>query len=185
MSIYRISHNIEDFMFFTIDDMDVYDKMEDFNIDGFGQPLTFSWVAPKAAFIPSDSGSEIEPDISQWNGSDLILNVKAKQALVNILKDLGVFLPLAGVCKDKALFNPTTRMGNDIIDPNKTTSAYFDDGSWEKLESLGFNEKAEELVPCLFTLEIDRGVNLYCTDAFKNAIEKNALQGLDFEKVCE
>jgi len=183
MSIYRISHNIEDFMFFTIDDLDVYDKMEGFDIDGFGQPLTFAWVAPKAEFIPSDSGSEIEPDITQWNGSDLILNSKAKQALEHILKDVGDFLPLAGACKDHWMFNPTTRMGNDIIDTSKTTSAYFDDGSWEKLESLGFNERTEQLAPCLFTLEIDRSVNLYCSDAFKTALEKNALQGLNVEKV--
>lgn len=183
MSIYRISHNTEVFMFFTIDDLDVYDRMEGFDIDGFGQPLTFAWVAPKAAFTPSDSGSEIEPDITQWNGSDLILNAKAKQTLEGVLRDVGEFLPLAGACKDKVLFNPTTRMGNEIIDASKTISAYFDDGSWDKLESLGLNEKAEALAPCLFTLEIDRGVNLYCTDSFKTATEKNALQGLDFEKI--
>lgn len=183
MSIYRISHNIEDFMFFTIDDLDVYDKMEDFNIDGFGQPLTFKWVAPKAEFIPSDSGSEVLPDITQWNGSDLILNAKAKQLLDTALKKLGDFLPLGGACKDNWLLNPIARMGNEIVDPDKTTSAYFDDGSWEKLESLYFNDKAEKLAPCLFTLEIDRGVNLYCTEEFKSAIETNELQGLFYEKI--
>ena len=183
MSIYRISHNIEDFMFFTIDDLDVYDKMEDFDIDGFGQPLAFKWVAPKAEFIPSDSGSKVMPDITQWNGSDLILNAKAKQALGNVLASLGEFLPLVGACKDYWMFNSATRIGNAIIDPDNTRSAYFDDGSWERLEQLAFNSNAEKLAPCLFTIEIDRGANLYCSDVFKALIEKNGLQGLSFELI--
>lgn len=121
-------------MFFTIDDLDVYEKMEDFNIDSFGQQLAFRWVAPKAEFIPSHTGSEVMPDITQWNGSDLILNRNAKQALGDTLKSLGEFLPLAGACKDKWLFNPTSRLGNEIINPQKTKSTYFDDGSWDRLE---------------------------------------------------
>lgn len=183
MSIYRISHNIKNFMFFTIDDLDVYEKMEDFNIDGFGQQLAFHWVAPKAEFIPSDSGAEIKPDITQWNGSDLILNSSAKQALGENLAPLGEFLPLAGACKDHWLFNPTARIGNEIINPEKTKSSYFDDGSWNRLEQLVFNSEAEKFAPCLFTLEIDRGVNLYCTDIFKSVVEKNELEGLNFELV--
>ena len=171
-------------MLFTIDDFDVYEKMEDFNIEGFGQQLAFRWVPPKAEFIPSDSGSEVMPDITQWNGSDLIINSNAKQALGDTLASLGEFLPLAGECKDKWLFNPTSRLGNEIIDPEKTKSTYFDDGSWDRLEQLVFNDEAEKLAPCLFTLEIDRGVNLYCTDSFKSVVEKNGLQGLNFEEVA-
>ena len=78
----------------------------------------------------------------------------------------------------------TSRLGNEIIDPEKTKSTYFDDGSWDRLEQLVFNDEAEKLAPCLFTLEIDRGVNLYCTDSFKSVVEKNGLQGLNFEEVA-
>ena len=183
MTIYRISHNIDDFMFFTIDDMDVYDKMEDFNIDGFGQPLAFNWVAPNAEFLPSDSGGEVKPDITQWNGTDLILSQQAKQLLEDKLAHLGEFLELSGACKDYSFFNPTTRIGNDIINLNKTKSVYFDDGSWNKLEKLVFNAQAETDSPLLFTLEIDQGINLYCTEEFKIFLEENGLQGLLFEEI--
>ena len=183
MSIYRISTNIDDYMFFTIDDLDVYEKMEEFDIDGFGEPLKFKWVAPAAEFIPSDSGSTILPDITQWNDTDLIISNKAREPLDNILKSLGEYYPLSGGCKDYSLFNPVTRMGNDIIDLDMTKSVYFDDGSWNKLESLVFNDKADRLAPALFTIEIDRGVNLYCNDSFKDEIEKSGMKGLKFEKI--
>lgn len=49
MSIYNIKPDIDNFMFFTIDD--VYKKIDNFNIDGFGKPLKFPWVAPQAKFI--------------------------------------------------------------------------------------------------------------------------------------
>jgi len=170
-------------MFFTIDDLDVYEKMDDFDIDGFGQPLDFKWYAPSAEFTPSDSGSTTLPDITQWNDTDLIISKKAKESLDNTLKDLGEYYPLSGECKDYLLFNPVLRVGNDIIDLDLTKSIYFDDGSWDRLETLIFNKKSDTLSPALFTIEIDRGVNLYCTDSFKDDIEKNGMQGLIFEKM--
>lgn len=183
MSIYRIHHNIEDFMFFTIDDLDVYNKMDKFDIDGFGQPLQFSWLAPKAEFIPSDSGATVLPDITQWNGTDLILNAKAKQTLNDILHSQGECYPLESASEEYWLFNPTNRINHEIIDLSKTKSTYFDDGSWKRLETLVFNKKAEQFDPSLFTLEIDNGVNLYCTDNFKETIETNKLHGLIFEEI--
>ena len=183
MSIYRISSNIDDYMFFTIDDLDIYEKMEEFDIDGFGEPLKFAWVAPAAEFIPSDSGSTTLPDITQWNDTDLIISIKARELLDSTFKGLGEFYPLAGKCSDYLLFNPVNRMGNEIIDLDMTKSAYFDDGSWDRLERLVFNEKADSISPALFTIEIDRGVNLYCTDSFKDDIGKSGLKGLTFEKI--
>lgn len=183
MSIYRIVHNIKDFMFFTIDDLDVYSKMGNFDIDGFGLPLKFKWVVPKAEFIPSDAGSLVVPDITQWNGTDLILNEKAKVILCNELKILGEFYALTGACKEQWLFNPIIRMGNEIIDLDKTKSSYFEDGSWKQLELLVFNSDIEQLLPSVFSLSIDGGVNLYCSEVFKASVEKNQLKGLLFEKI--
>ena len=183
MSIYRISTNIDDYMFFTIDDLDVYEKMEEFDIDGFGQKLNFKWEAPAAEFIPSDSGSTFLPDITQWNGTDLIISAKAKELTDSTLKDLGEYYPLSGKCKDYLLFNPIIRMGNDIIDLDLTKSVYFDDGSWDKLETLVFNNKTDTLAPSLFTIDMDRGVNIYCSDSFKDIVEKNGLKGLIFEQI--
>ena len=170
-------------MLFTIDDLDVYEKMEDFDIDGFGKKLKFKWHAPAAEFIPSDSGSMALPDITQWNGVDLIISSKAKENLDSTLKDLGEYYPLSGGCESYWLFNPVKRMGNNIIDLDMTKSVYFDDGGWDRLEKLVFNAKADIITPALFTIELDRGVNLYCNDSFKDIIEKRGLQGLIFNKI--
>ena len=183
MSIYQIQQNIENFMFFMIDDLDIYDKMEGFNIDGFGQPLEFDWVAPKAEFNPSDSGARVLPDITQWNGNDLILSSNARIVLEGIIKSQGEFYALGGSTKDYSLFNPINKLDNEIIDLNKTKSFYFEDGSWDRLEILVLNKKADQLAPPLFTIGIDGGVNLYCTDQFKSAVEETHLRGLDFKKI--
>lgn len=183
MSIYRISKNIEEYMFFAIDELNIYEKMENFDIDAFGRPLAFKWVAPNAEFFPSDSGSNIIPDVTQWAGADLILNVKANQVLANYLSALGETLPLAGRCDRSCIFNPTNMFGNEIIDSDNTTSIYFDDGSWKQLDKLSFVVGVEKLVPCVFTLNIDRGANLYCSDRFKIIVEENGLKGLLFESI--
>jgi len=179
MTIYCIKPDIENFMFFTINDLDVYEKMDDFDIEGFGKPLKFSWVAPAAEFIKSDSGSTVLPDISQWNGSDLILSDSAKTTLDHLLKNNGEYYPLAGSCRGYWLYNPIRRLGNDIVDLEKTTSIYFDDGAWDRLEKLVFKPNVGKDIPAVFTLEIDRGVNLYCSEAFKAEVEKCALTGIN------
>ena len=183
MSIYRIDRNIQGFMFFTINDLDVVNKMEDFDISGFGQPLNFKWVAPEANFLSDDSEPEVLPDITQWSGSDLIFKNEVRKIFDDLLTSIGDFLPLAGTCEEFWMFNPTQRAGNQIVNLEETKSAYFDDGSWKEIEKLTLTLDAESKVPCLFTADIDEGVNLYCTEAFKAKYENNNLGGLLFEKI--
>jgi hypothetical protein len=182
MSIYYIDHDVNNFRFFAVDNLEVYEKMGDFDIDGFGKPLKFSWVAPTAEFIEGDSKSKTIPDIALWSGVNLIVSEKAKKILDGVIKDNGEYYPLAGACKTYWFYNPIKRLGNEIIDLEKTTSLYFDDGSWDKLENLVFKSDAEKCVPALFTLEIDCGVKLYCNSAFKNKTEEHGLTGLIFQQ---
>lgn len=183
MSIYRVSTNIDDFMMFTIDDLDVYEKMEDFDIDGFGKKLEFNWEAPRARFIKSDSGSQLAPDLCQWNGSDLVISSNTRQALFELIENLGEFLPLNGKCKKYWLFNPINKLGNDVINLEQTKLSYFDDGSWDRLERLVFRVSALEKLPAIFTLEIDRGIAIYVTDRFKAEVSEHNFTGLNFEVI--
>ena len=183
MSIYSISQNVEAFLFFAIDDIDVYEKMDNFNIDGFGQALEFRWVAPKSEFLESDSDFKVMPDMSQWTGSDLVLSSNAKNTLSNILGNLGEYLELAGKAKDYCLFNPTQRIGNEIVNLKETKSSYFDDGSWKQIEKLVFNKEAGSQVPAVFTIGMDSGTTLFCNQAFKDTVESNNLKGLIFSEV--
>ncbi|MES2674436.1 MAG: hypothetical protein V4660_09350 [Pseudomonadota bacterium] len=154
--------------------------MEDFDIDGFGQPLKFSWVAPSGEFIEGNPKSKKIPDIALWGGMNLIISEKAKQILNDVLKDNGEYYPLVGPCKNYWFYNPIKRLGNEVINLEKTKSLYFDDGSWDKLENLVFKSDAEKIVPALFTLEIDRGVRLYCNSDFKEKVEKQGITGIWF-----
>jgi hypothetical protein len=177
---YKINASINNYMFFTLDDRDAFKKMHDFDIDAFGNPLPFTWVPPCAQFIKSDSGSEIVPDITQWNGNDLIISSSVKSVLEIQLSDLGEFYPLAGRCQNYWLFNPIHRVGNKVINLEKTRSSYFDDGAWEKIEKLVFDRASVNQLPIIFTLQIDRGVNLYCTQDLKRLIENHNFDGLIF-----
>ncbi|WP_086930226.1 hypothetical protein [Agarilytica rhodophyticola] len=186
MSIYRIHSDIQNYMLFTVDDLDVYTKMESFNIQAFGQSLPFEWQAPKANFLPSDSGSTEKPDMTQWTDTILVLNKKAVDHLKNILETTGELFPLVGSCKDYMLFNSTQRQGNDIINLEQSTSSYFEDGAWERVEKLVFTKAAPNIVPPLFTIEYDRGCVLYCTDAFRHDVQRLGLSGLAFQlEICE
>jgi hypothetical protein len=183
MGIYRITQNIDNFMFFSIDDMDIYEKMEDFDINAFGKLLDFEWVSPGFSFNKSDTGSTILPDITQWTGSDLVLSNKAKHSLQILPGDVGEYLPLADQDGEYWLFNPTCRLGNEIINLEKTKSSYFDDGSWDRIEKLVFKTEAESTAPLLFTLELESGITLFCNQHFKDAVEAHGLSGINFSAV--
>lgn len=182
MSIYSIVRDIKNFRIFTVDDMDVYDKMEDFDIHGFGKKLKFEWVAPIGFFIDNDYGSETLPDISTF-GQTGLFSETARISLEEYLRDSGEYLALVGEAKDYCLFNTTTRIGNEIVNAEKTRSAYYDDGSWDRIEKLVFNKDAENKVPPLFTIGLDNGSTLFCNQDFQDAVERNGLKGLIFSAV--
>lgn len=105
---------------------------------------------------------------------------KAKQLLDALLKETGEYYPLAGLCEGYWLFNPTQRLGNEFVNLEETKSSYFNDGGWNRIETLVFNSSAYNVVPSLFTLEIDRGVKLYCSEKFKEKVNGDGLVGINF-----
>ena len=183
MSIYRLKSDIKNCMMFTVDDLDVYDKMEDFDIENFGQVLEYEWRAPKAYFMEPNSGATTKPDITHWNATNLTVSQKARKGLEPSLKENGELLSLTGDAEDYTLFNPTKRMGNEIINVAKCVSVYFDSGALDYVEKLVFKEDAGQHVPELFTIEYDGGATLYCNEVFKGKVLKLGLSGLIFESM--
>ena len=171
-------------MMFTLDDLNILEIMPDFQIHAFGQPLPFKWVAPSAEFITADDGSEVRPDVTQWSTNDLVVSNEAYEKLSSIITSkLVEIYPLGGDGSSYSFVNPVARVGNEVIDTNKFKISYFEDGSVNEIESLVLKSSEVESLPALFTLTIDDGVDLYCTDVFVSAIEKENLKGLVFEEV--
>ncbi len=170
-------------MFFTMNDIDIIEKMEDFDIDGFGKALKFKWVEPNAEFIKNDARAKLIPDITQWSGNDLVFSNKTKLALSKLLDGSGEYLPLAGQGKDYCIFNPIQRMGSEIINLKETKNSYFDDGTWKAVEKLVFKKGAEKNVPPLFTIEMDSGTTLFCNQNFKDEVERPGLRGINFSLI--
>jgi hypothetical protein len=183
MSIFSIDWDIRNYRFFTVDDLDVCDKMEDFDILGFGEKLKFKWVAPKAFFIDNDYGSETLPDITCFGSTELVLNQTARAVLDEYIGDSGEYLALDGEAKEYCLFNNTRRIGNDIVNLEKTKFSYYDDGSFDRVQKLVLTKDASDKAPPLFTITLDNGSTLFCNQSFKDTVEKNNLKGLVFSPV--
>ncbi len=183
MSIYSIRRDIDNFKVFTVDDSDIYEKMEDFDIHGFGKALEFNWVSPVAFFIDNDSKSEVIPDISLWFSTNLVLSSKAKKILDPLVGKLGEYLSVDGQCNDYSMLNLTSRIGNEVVDLEKTKHEYYDDGSWKRIEKLVFVKNADSITPSLFSIEMDRGITLFCNQTFKDEVEKHSLKGLIFSVI--
>lgn len=182
--IYRISADLDHYMMCTLDDLDIYEKMGDFNIDALGTPLPFDWVAPHTEFLPSDDGNENHPDITQWSTNDLIVSQTALEKLSGLFTaDLIEDYPLAGDASNYRFINPILRVGNTLIDHERTRASYFDDGTVEDITELVLRKTATDDAPLLFTLDIDGGVTLYCNEEFCKAIALHKLKGLMFTEI--
>lgn len=181
-AIYKLTPDIDNYMMFVLDDMDIYEKMEDFSIDELGQPLSFKWVAPSGDFIPSDTDSTVLPDITMWSTNDLIVSQSSFTVLERALTpDVIEIYPITGKGSDYVFVNPIRRLDNNVIDLNKTVMSYFDDGAFDRIEKLAFNKSIANELASVFTLSIEGGVHLYCREEFKVLIDNHQIKGILFE----
>lgn len=182
--VYKIHSDVEHYMMFTLDDLDILEKIPDFQMQAIGSPLAFNWVAPKAEFIPADNGSEEKPDITKWSTNDLVLTKASFDRLASHLTNKIVEIyPLSGDGEDYLFINPVARVVNEAVDTEKTRVSYFDNGSVNEVETLILKSTATSSLPAIFTLAIDDGVDLYCNESFKNEIEQHKFKGLHFQEV--
>ena len=150
-NIYKIRCDHARFMMCSLDDIDILETMPRFQIQAIGQPLPFAWVAPKAAFSPSDNDDEVRPQITQWSPSDLIVQTQAYEALKPTLDASTVEVyPLAGEGANYLFLNPVARLGNDVVDLEETKLSYFDDGSFHDMERLALRSSQFDRLPMLF-----------------------------------
>lgn len=117
------------------------------------------------------------PDITKWNGANLVLAPNAYQALKASLQPYGEFLPIAIDGKIYFVFNCM-----NLVDANEKQSENdVVDGLWMGITRIGFRNRdvTENL---LFKTPFDRCSAIYCGEEFKSLVESNGFRGLAFSR---
>lgn len=181
--IYRLEADTENFMYFSIDSYEIIKKMGSFNPQNFGKPLKDIWIPPEGKFLIGDSESLVIPDISQWLPNTLILNAHANTVLSDTLQEHGEILPVVCENKEYYLYNPTHYIDDSLIDIQASKIAYADGNIFLGVKKLVFKYKLiSKNTPIIFKTNFDRGLCIFCNEAFKKMYRKTNLIGLVFSK---
>ncbi|MCO1336664.1 hypothetical protein MO867_20265 [Microbulbifer sp. OS29] len=173
MKFYQVFEDDNNYMTVYFDPDEVEDKRgdDDFTIFTTPQAYASDWVPLELSIKACDSPPVI-PAISTWLNY-LVLHESAYKALEGMLGPYGEFLPCTYQGAKFYLFNPLTIAEDlDAVMPGSVTK---DDGL---LASIAFDEEKLKDTPVFRTKE--SYICIYCTEAFKNLVEKEKLEGLRF-----
>ncbi|WP_444918167.1 hypothetical protein [Microbulbifer sp. JMSA003] len=135
------------------------------------------WVDIGAKFVDVGLNNNANPDITTWNGTNLVLSPHAYDKLKNHLSSLGEFLPLTINNQTYFVFNCL----NTVQADKSISEADIVDNLWMGVKSIGFDERSVK-DNLIFKSKFDRCSALYCGDKFKSLVEELGLKGLIFNK---
>lgn len=184
MTVYKVSFNYTDFLNLEINKkklmLAVGKKIggsKAFMSYGWDNlSLEEAWVDQGASYVKVEGlNAKIRPDITAWNGANLVLSAKAYDALCERLDRYGEFLPITIDGEASFVFN----CRNLVIADKSVSEADIVDDLWMGVKSIGFtNEDVQNNL--LFKSKFDRCSSLYCGEEFKALIEGLELEGLVF-----
>lgn len=171
--IYRIHPNIKDYLMLHLDGDKTREALgddTDFHIDE--RPISYlkSWKKSEVDFVDSFGGRpKMMPDISM-NIGKLFLSEKAYKVLYTIISACGEFLPISYNDNNGYIFNCLKSVEND----NKLSTH----NPLNDMFSIVFNE--DDICDTeIFRSKIDTS-GYFCSDNFKQLVEKNQLTGISF-----
>lgn len=182
--IYKISFNYTDFYNLdfdlealgeTLDETLGEDKFYSYSWDNI--PLKDYWVDIGAKFVDVGLNNSVNPDITTWNGANLVLSPNAYDKLKKHLSPLGEFLPLTIDNETYYVFNCLNTVQTDT----SVSEADIVDNLWMGVKSIGFDETSVRN-NLIFKTQFDRCSALYCGDTFKKLVEDSNLKGLIFNE---
>jgi len=180
MTIQRI-HRDERYLTFSVPTSEVLTKLGreyPFHISRAPVPYAGVWKEPLAVRFAAgeEAEGEVVPDLEvRWGR--LFFSEKAHEALNVDLKQDGEFLPVVYEGGTGYIFNPlTVAEDHDALDEKATARNEYGD-----LESLGFIEEKLPAGTMVFRTEADTYNGVFCTDAFKRAVEDAGLVGVYFQ----
>ena len=180
MSIFRIYGDDQHYLNFVVPGSEVIKKLGGkeypFHIDRTPKPYAHVWTeALEVDFYYGKQGKgKTIPDIIDNNGR-LFLSPKAYDALHEILKSSGEFLPVYHKDGKGYIFNPL--LSAEAMDGiNKSLTTHDQYGN---LTNFGFLEDKVKHAT-LFKTELDSYLGIFCSEEFKKIIEENKLCGITF-----
>ncbi|MCO1336304.1 hypothetical protein MO867_18385 [Microbulbifer sp. OS29] len=173
MEIYKVFTNFTDFMVphFDIDEVEEKRGDDDFIIDTRPTNYADDWIPLEVQFSLEDGLPEI-PTLSMCRNY-LVLHESAYKTLEGVLGPYGEFLPCTHQKAKFYLFNPLTIAEDlDAVVPGSVTR------KGNLLSGIEFDKAKLKDVPAFRTKE--SFISIYCTDAFKDIVESEKLDGLLF-----
>jgi hypothetical protein len=152
------------------------DPRKQFDVNFEPKAYTGIWKKMNISFSDDGSGlhGDIMPDISENNGR-LFLSQIAYDALKDLLKNDGEFLPVTYEHGDAFMFNPLSLA--ESVDGLDTSLSVKDE--WGDIENTAFHEeKVKNFM--IFRSEFDHHRTAHCQETLKKAVEEANLQGVFF-----
>lgn len=182
---YLIENDGYDFKWLALQVDDFIDRMPESYSDA--ELLRFShhntslmkgWEGIVSSFIQADDVVVALPipDVSLWlSGAALVLSEKAFNVLVDLLADFGEFLPV--ICTEGVfhIFNCRTLVDADL----NQSEQRIERGQVIGIKRLAFKD-TDVVDAVIFKTSFNNCTDLYCTDAFKQAVENYHLTGVKF-----
>ena len=180
--IYRLSCDRQNYMAFDISFDEIEYKLG--NVFALHDP-TSKWLdfwQPLSGYFydHSDQSNVIKvPDITTWFLGDLMLNEVAYEEMKDHLSPYGEFLPITVEGIPYWVLHVTKFTDMSYVD-HESSERFIDEAQCINLVSLSFKEEMlNDLL--IFRTEYSGYQNVYCTDKFKDLIEKMDLKGLLFQ----
>ncbi len=184
MNVYKLSFNYTDYLNLDIDletlGNEIEEKIGDDEFYDYSQnnrSLKDSWVDVGGSFVNVGLDTNQRPDITAWNGANLVLSRVAYNILKDDLAPYGEFLPITLDNESYHVFN-CLRMVN--VDEGKSETE-FSNGLWMGVKKITFTKEIIEN-NLVFKTKFDECAAIYCGESFKSLVENNQLNGLVFHE---
>ena len=180
--IYKLSFNYEGFLNLDIYLEELGDEIGEvigeeafYNYSWENRTLKDHWVDVGGGFVAVGLDATKAPDITAWNGANLVLSPKSYTALKEVLEKYGEFLPLT---IDDQVYHVFNCLNTVSVDKSQSESDIVNE-LWMGIKSIGFDEEVVSK-NLIFKTTFDRCGAIYCGVEFKALIESLNLEGLLF-----
>lgn len=178
--VYKLRFNRNTHLLFDISADEIEAKLGDMFLLDHSEKWSVVWKPLDGRFYDDSDKQNIVsvPDISLWFTNEIVCNEKAYSILKEPLGAYGEWLPVnvEGISYWLLHVTKKTGMENINLKASERTIDVIDNIEVQKLSFI--QNKIENLL--IFKTAYNNYQNIYCTENFRNLIEKNELQGLVF-----
>jgi hypothetical protein len=154
-----------------------YDELTIHDFSYHNLELSPWWKNVEAEFVQIEHApSSPVPDISCWIGATLALSPKAYDAVGDLLKPFGEFLPIS--CNDSTYYLFNCRTFGQVDE--RQSEQNIVDGEIMSVKRLQF-DVVDVQDKVVFKTQYNRCLDMFCGPAFKQRVESKNLSGIVFD----